>query len=42
MATPDVVTASFTYQLPPPSGEHAYYTTYPDPTTGFKQLSSVR
>jgi len=42
MATPDVVTASLTYQLPPPSGEHAYYTTYPDPTTGDRRRNIIK
>lgn len=42
MATPDVVTASITYLLPPPNGERAYQTINADPTTGERRKNIIR
>jgi len=42
MSAPDVVTASFTYQLPPPNGERAFQTINADPTTGERHRNTLR
>jgi hypothetical protein len=42
MATPDVVTASMTYLLPPPDGVRAYQTINADPKTGERRKNIVR
>ena len=42
MATPDVVTASIAYSIPPQNGERAYQTINADPTTGERRKNIIR
>lgn len=42
MTPPDIVTASLTYQLPPPDGERAYSTVNVDPTTGSRHRNFIQ